>query len=126
MPSSACLSGLTIQHREKPFIQHGPPTPPPIQVTKQLCVARTDSLGMAALRDPAATLRSQPDPRREKHHFRERCYQRQQHSHLAVYLELSCKTKRSSFRSIQSAERRAQRDEQRPKATKSMSTINRE
>lgn len=28
MQSSACLSGHTIQHREKPFIQHSPPTPP--------------------------------------------------------------------------------------------------
>lgn len=26
--SSACLSGHTIQHREKPFIQHSLPTPP--------------------------------------------------------------------------------------------------
>ncbi len=28
MQSSACLSGHTIQHREKPFIQHSLPTPP--------------------------------------------------------------------------------------------------
>lgn len=28
MPSSACLSGHTIQRREKPFIQHSLPTPP--------------------------------------------------------------------------------------------------
>lgn len=28
MQSSACLSGHTIQHREKPFIQHSLPNPP--------------------------------------------------------------------------------------------------
>lgn len=61
MQSSACLSGHTIQHREKPFIQHSLPTPPSKLPGNSVWPEWTRWHGSTALAAPHTPLPSQPD-----------------------------------------------------------------